>query len=168
LSPLSSAEFRDVIGCFATGVTVITTACDGRPCGTTASAISSVSVEPPTVLICMNRASSTGQAVERTGLFAINILGEGHGAVAARFATKDSDKFSGVPVVEGACGQPLLADAIAHLVCRVTSSMAAATHLVFLAEIEAGAAAEGTPLAYFRGCFGRLVFDADDRPTPSR
>jgi flavin reductase (DIM6/NTAB) family NADH-FMN oxidoreductase RutF len=164
---LTAGEFRDVIGHFASGVTVITTAVDGRPHGTTASAVTSLALEPPMLLVCMNRESATGRAMADSGAFAVNILGEDHGELAIRFARKGGDKFGGVELDRGEAGQPLLAGAIAHLECRVTERVAAGTHIVFIAEVEAATAQPGAPpLAYFRGRFGRLELAEDDRLQP--
>lgn len=159
LERLTPQEFRDVIGHFASGVTVITTALDGVPHGTTASAVASLSLEPPMLLICMSRSSATGQAVLRSGAFAVNILGEGDDELARRFAGKGDDKFAGVAVERGEHGQPLLVDALAQLVCRVTQQVEAATHIVFFGEVHEATARPGEPLAYYRGKFGRLAFD---------
>lgn len=154
---LTSEEFRDVIGHFASGVTVITTTVDGRPAGTTASAVTSLTLEPPMVLICMNRESATGQAIAASGTFAVNILGEGHRELAVRFARKGgAEKFDGVAVAAGAHAGPLLQDALARLECRVAEQVVAGTHVVFIADVLDGTANPGEPLAYFRGRFGRL------------
>jgi len=153
---LTSDEFRDVISNFASGVTVITALHDGRPYGTTASAVTSLSLEPPMLLICMNKQSETGRAVAAAGCFAVNILGANQVDLAERFAQKGGDKFSGVAVTEGKWGEPLFDDALATLECRVTEETTGGTHYVFLAEVESGTASGGTPLAYFRGEFGRL------------
>src|SRR5437588_9265131 len=91
---LGADEFRDVIGRFASGVTVITTWHGGTPFGTTASAVSSLSLEPPMLLICMNKESSTGAAVARTRHFAVNILGEDQPDLAVHFASKGVDQFA--------------------------------------------------------------------------
>jgi 4-nitrophenol 2-monooxygenase / 4-nitrocatechol 4-monooxygenase, reductase component len=164
---LTAAEFRDVIGHFASGVTVITTTADGRPLGTTASAVTSLALEPPMLLVCMNRDSATGRAMAGAGAFAVNILGEEHGELAVRFARKGGDKFAGVELDRGEAGQPLLAGAIAHLECRVTEQVAAGTHIVFIAEVVAATAQPGAPpLAYFRGRFGRLELAEDDHLQP--
>src|SRR5262245_30288506 len=165
--PLEPSEFRNVIGHFASGVTVITTTADGRRHGTTASAVTSLALEPPMLLVCMNRESATGVAMASTGAFAVNILGEAHGELAIRFARKGQDKFDGVEIAEGDCGQPLLAGAIAHLECRVTEQVAAGTHTVFIAEVEAATAQVGAPpLAYYRGRFGRLEIADEVPPQP--
>src|SRR6478672_10462888 len=153
---LTSDEFRAVIGHFASGVTIITTIDAGARHGTTASAVSSLSLEPPMLLICMNTSSSTGRAIASSGRFAVNVLSEHQAALARRFATKGADKFADVSVLSGGYGQPLLEEALAHLECRVTETVTAGTHVVFLAEVETATARGGTPLTYYRGQFGRL------------
>lgn len=158
---LNPDEFRDVIGRFASGVTVITTAVDGVPLGTTASAVSSLSLTPPMVLICMNETSSTGQAIATSKAFAINILSEDQQDLAMQFASKSADKFDGATSRIGQHGQPVLDDALATLECRVVEAVRGGTHTVFLAEVDAATARTGAPLAYFRGQFGRLEI-ADD------
>jgi flavin reductase (DIM6/NTAB) family NADH-FMN oxidoreductase RutF/DNA-binding FadR family transcriptional regulator len=163
LRQMTPKEFRDIIGHFASGVTVITALHDGQPFGTTASAVSSLSLEPPMVLICLNKTSSTGQAVSGSGRFAVNILGEDQADEAMRFATKDaSEKFKGVAIVDGEWGEPLLGEALSILECRVVEEVTGGTHSVFLAEVDRASARAGTPLAYFRGQFGRLHTEQDE------
>ena len=160
---VSADEFRDVIGHFATGVTVITAVSEGKPLGTTASAVSSLSLDPPMLLICMNRQSATGAAVSREGRFAVNILDAQQGELAKRFASKTPDKFAGVEATAGCFGEPLLTGALAHVECRVVEDVSGGTHTVFLAEVERAQAGVGTPLAYYRGQFGRLELAGDER-----
>jgi flavin reductase (DIM6/NTAB) family NADH-FMN oxidoreductase RutF len=150
---VAADEFRDVIGHFASGVTVITTLHDGRPYGTTANAIASLSLEPPMLVLCMNRESATGQAIGTARAFAVNILAERQTELARCFARKVDDKFDGVATVAGSRGQPLLEGAIAHVECRVVQEVHAGTHSVFLACVDQVASADGAPLAYFRGQF---------------
>jgi flavin reductase (DIM6/NTAB) family NADH-FMN oxidoreductase RutF len=159
---LTSDEFRDVIGHFASGVTVITTQLDDRPYGTTASAVSSLSLEPPMLLVCLYQGSLTGQAIARSRRFAVNILTDDQADVAVRFARKDPEKFAGVPIATGTGGSPLLSDALAVLECRVAQDVSAGTHTVFLAEVDHASSRGGTPLAYFRGQFGRLQLVHDE------
>jgi flavin reductase (DIM6/NTAB) family NADH-FMN oxidoreductase RutF len=156
LPQLTSHDYRDVIGRFASGVTVISATAEGRPVGTTASAVTSLSLEPPTILVCLDKTSATAGAILEAGRFAVNILGEEHADLARRFATKGPDKFAGLPVAEGETGVPLLDGALATLECRVTEQVSGGTHWVFMAEVERASAREGAPLAYFRGLFGRL------------
>jgi flavin reductase (DIM6/NTAB) family NADH-FMN oxidoreductase RutF len=153
---LTSEEFREVMGHFASGVTVITAVYEGRAYGTTASAVTSLSLEPPMLLVCMNKESETGRAVAASARFGVNILGADQADLARRFARKGGDKFAGVSVSEGKWGEPLFDDALATLECRVTEETTGGTHYVFMAEVESGAAQGGAPLAYFRGEFGRL------------
>jgi 4-nitrophenol 2-monooxygenase / 4-nitrocatechol 4-monooxygenase, reductase component len=158
---LTSDEFREVISHFASGVTVITALHDGRPYGTTASAVTSLSLEPPMLLVCMNKASETGRAVAQSKHFGVNILGADQVDLAERFAQKGGDKFAGVPVSSGKWDEPLFDEALATLECRVAEETTGGTHYVFLAEVESGAARGGAPLAYFKGEFGRLELTRD-------
>jgi flavin reductase (DIM6/NTAB) family NADH-FMN oxidoreductase RutF/DNA-binding GntR family transcriptional regulator len=148
--------FRDVIGRFASGVTVITTAVDGAGYGTTASAVSSLSMEPPMLLVCLNRSSETQAAVTKAGVFGVNILAEGQEELAYRFARKGADKFAGVTLENGRTGVPLISDALANLECQLSESVTGGTHTVFLARVAVAKGRDGAPLTYFRGRFGRL------------
>ena len=147
--------YRDVIGRFASGVTVITTAVDGAPVGTTASAVSSLSLEPPMVLVCLNKTSDTQAALLKTGAFCVNILAEGQQDLAYQFARK-GDKFGDTTFDAGIDGVPVLHGTLAHLECRVAETVTGGTHTVFLAHVAVAAGHEGAPLTYFRGRFGRL------------
>lgn len=148
--------FRDVIGRFASGVTIITTTARGVAFGTTASAVSSLSMEPPMILVCLNKSSETGRAVAEAGVFGVNILAEGQEELAYKFARKGSGKFEGVAVATGQTGVPLLTDGLANLECQVTESVTGGTHTVLLARVAVAEGRDGTPLTYFRGRFGRL------------
>jgi 4-nitrophenol 2-monooxygenase / 4-nitrocatechol 4-monooxygenase, reductase component len=154
--------FRHVIGHFASGVTVLTTRSGDEDLGATASAVSSLSLEPPMLLVCLDRRSSTQEAIHACGRFAVNILDEDQGVVAERFATRrGSDKFAGLAVERGEGGVPLLADALASCECRVAESVVAGTHRVFLSDVVRAVAREGSPLTYFRGEFGRFEVERD-------
>jgi flavin reductase (DIM6/NTAB) family NADH-FMN oxidoreductase RutF len=152
----SQEVFRDVIGHFATGVTIVTAAEDGRHYGTTVSAVSSVSLEPPLLLVCLNRTSRTGGVVDRTGRFAVNILGVGQGGLAQRFATDRDDKFEGVEFEIGMLGGPLLRDALAHIECSVRETATGGTHTVYFGEVQRAERFEGEPILYYRGQVGWL------------
>lgn len=148
--------FRDVVGRFASGVTVITTSAGGQQFGTTASAMSSLSLDPPMLLICLNRTSSTQAAVLESGTFAVNILSDGQEPLAGQFARKGDDKFTGVAVRYGHTGAPILDGSLATLECRTVETVTGGTHTVFLAEVLTAEARDLDPLTYFRGRFGRL------------
>jgi flavin reductase (DIM6/NTAB) family NADH-FMN oxidoreductase RutF/DNA-binding Lrp family transcriptional regulator len=156
------ARFREVIGHFTTGVAVITTRHEDRDHGMTASAVCSVSLEPPTLLVCANLRAPTQAAILAAGAFAVNILGEGHDAIAQRFARPHPDKFDGLAHRRGALGVPLLDEALARIECEVTESVVGGTHRVFLGAVRDAQVEGGTPLAYYRGRFGRLELAADE------
>jgi flavin reductase (DIM6/NTAB) family NADH-FMN oxidoreductase RutF/DNA-binding GntR family transcriptional regulator len=153
---IDRAEFQDVIGRFASGVTVVTTHVGERDYGTTASAVSSLSLEPPMLLICLNETSETQMAIRDAGRFAVNILSDHQSDVASRFATKSPSKFRPEDVVRARSGLPLIAGALAQIECRVTNAVTGGTHTVFLAEVEHAAAIDAHPLTYYRGRFGRF------------
>ena len=154
--------FRRVIGNFMTGVVVITTVDDGAPRGMTVSAVSSLSLDPPMLLVCLNAASATQEAVRRSGRFAVNILAEHQGHIAERFARPGSDdKFAGLEARTGHTGVPLLAGVLATVECRIAEVVGGGTHRVFLAEAVHAEATEGSPLAYFRGKFGKFELGQD-------
>lgn len=149
--------FREVVGHFTTGVAVVTTRRGPDRFGVTASAVSSLSLEPPMLLVCLHRRLATCDAITATGAFAVNILAEGQSHLARQFATRHPDKFRGVQVTDGDLRVPMLADALAHLECQVRERVDAATHAVFLGEVLTARAVGGSPLTYFRGAFGRFV-----------
>jgi 4-nitrophenol 2-monooxygenase / 4-nitrocatechol 4-monooxygenase, reductase component len=154
--PRLREAFRDAIGRFASGVTVVTTAVGDRLYGTTVSAISSLSMEPPMLLLCLNQTSETRGAISESNVFAVNVLGEEQGDIAKRFAVKSDSKFDGLTTIASENRVPLIADSLAHIECRVSDTAVGGTHTVFLAEVIKVAAREGGPLTYFRGRFGRF------------
>ncbi|MFC4949229.1 flavin reductase family protein [Pseudonocardia sp. GCM10023141] len=154
---LGQAEFRRAVGHFASGVTVVTAERDGQQFGATISAVSSLSAEPPMVLVCLNQRLGTHAAIEASGRFTINILGEGQGGMALAFATAGADKFRDVAWSATDHGARLT-DAIAHLSCRVVDDVEGGTHRVFVAEVTEARTGSGRgPLSYFCGRFGRFV-----------
>jgi 4-nitrophenol 2-monooxygenase / 4-nitrocatechol 4-monooxygenase, reductase component len=150
--------YREVVSHFATGVAVITARHDGVDFGMTASALASLSVEPPTLLVCLSRESVTHSAIHSAGAFGVNILTESQGEIAKRFAGTDrAQKFDELRVRHGELGQPLLLDALARLECRVAEPVTGGTHTIFLGTVQNAEADEGAPLTYFRGRFGRFL-----------
>lgn len=150
-------RFRSVMSRLASGVTIITTRHAGIDYGLTANAVSSLSLDPPMLLICVNQASNTQKAISQSQVFAVNILRENQSEVARHFASSRPDKFGGLSITYGELGLPLLGDALATLECRVTEEVRGGTHSVFLAEVKTAQAAEGLPLTYFRGQMGRFT-----------
>lgn len=158
-------HMRRAMGRFASGITIITTRYDGSDYGLTASAVSALSLDPPMLLICVNKTSNTQQAIKASGVFAVNILRETHSDVARRFATSHTGKFDALRVTYGALGAPLLDGMLATLECLVTAEVPGGTHTVFLAEVHSAQANEGLPLTYFRGRMGRFIYTDSDTET---
>jgi DNA-binding GntR family transcriptional regulator len=155
--------FRHVVSHLASGVTVVTTRVDGRDHGMTASSVTSLSMDPPMMLACVNNAAPTSAAIERSGRYTVNVLGQTHGDLAYQFAAPRQDKFAGITIDRGAGGVPMIADAIASIECEVTEQVVGGTHSVFLGHVTSATAREGAPLTYFRGGFGRFEFERNDR-----
>lgn len=154
--------FRHVVGHLASGVTVITTRVDGRDHGMTASSVTSLSMDPPMMLACVNNKVPTSVAIERSGRYTVNVLGQAHGDIAYQFASPQPDKFAGVSIQRGGGDVPMLQDAIASLECEVTEQVVGGTHSIFLGHVVSATAREGSPLTYFRGGFGRFEFGRND------
>jgi flavin reductase (DIM6/NTAB) family NADH-FMN oxidoreductase RutF len=156
--PVSKDEFRQALSRFASGVTVVTTKGeDGRPRGLTVSAFSSLSLDPPLVLICIDKRSSLHPHLKEGRGFAVSILAEDQEAISRRFASKDlQDRFNGIKIREGVMGLPLIEGAIAHIECLIVGSFPGGDHTIFIGQVEATAVEEGRPLAYFRGNYARV------------
>ena len=156
-SPIDPDLFRQILRHFAAGVTVITSlGDDGRPAGMTATAFSSVSIEPPQVLVCVNAEARTRRAIEDHAGFAVNILSAEQEQLAMRFASKVTDKFEGIVWRGGVTGSPLLEGAVAALECRIANAVEAGTHVIYIGEVLGGNVAPGEPLVYFDAAYRRL------------
>lgn len=153
--PVSSLTFREIMGSFPTGVAVITTrSIEGRPVGLTANAVSSVSLDPPQLLVCIARSRYTARAIEDTGAFAVNFLSKSQQQLAELFASPAPDKFDGTKILEGKLGLPLIAGALAQAECKVTKAVDAGDHLIFIGLVHHGRAQRGVPLMFFRRNYG--------------
>lgn len=159
---VESIHFRRVVGNLASGVTVLTTSEGRLSFGMTASSVTSLSLDPPMMLACVNNAVPTSAAIVRVGRFAINVLAEGQDELAYQFASPSPDKFRDVSLHRSRHNLPLLTDALAQFECSVVETVVGGTHTVFLASVESASAKDGSPLTYFRGRFGRFEFAHDD------
>ena len=155
---IEAADFRRILGHFATGVTVVAASePGGAPRGLTANAIASVSLDPPLVLVCVERDADTHDVILGAGAFAISILGEDGEELARRFATYPAGrKFEGVAYREEATGSPVLEAALGWIDCRLHTHHEGGDHTICVGEVVAGDAGEGAPLLYYRGGYGRL------------
>jgi flavin reductase (DIM6/NTAB) family NADH-FMN oxidoreductase RutF len=151
-------DFRRVLGHFATGVTILTTCdADARPTGLTASAFSSVSLDPPLILICVDHKSQSYPALKERGRFAVNILSLDQQAASRRFASTRLDKFDGVPHAISDLGLPLIEGAVAQLECTTVSVHVEGDHTIFVGRVERAHAGGGEPLLYYRGQYQQLA-----------
>ena len=135
---------------FATGVSIVMTAHDGRIHGFTVNAFASVSVAPPTVLICVNRGATAHPLIAKSQRFCVNILALEQRALAERFAGGEPrSRFEGVDYRIGPSGSPILAGTLAHVDCVLTEELTASTHTIFLGTVLDAGWREGKPLGYF-------------------
>lgn len=156
---MEAAEFRRILGHLAAGVSVVSAVDpDGSPRGLTANAVTSVSLTPPLVLVCVDRTADTHDCIDRAGAFAVSVLAEDGEGLARRFATYPvEEKFQGVAFRSEATGAPVLEAALGWVDCRVWARYDGGDHTIFVGEVVDGDAREGGPLLYFRSGYGRLV-----------
>ncbi|MFN2606649.1 MAG: flavin reductase family protein [Acidimicrobiales bacterium] len=155
---MGAARFRQVLGHFATGVTIVTTADGGDPAGLSVNSFTSVSLDPPLVAFCVAHHSSTWPRIRAAGRFCVNILAEDQEDLCRAFALRGSpDKFRGVGWRPAESGAPILAGALAWLDCTVEATHDAGDHLLVVGRVgEMGVAHEGRPLVFYRGGYGRF------------
>jgi flavin reductase (DIM6/NTAB) family NADH-FMN oxidoreductase RutF len=136
---------------FPTGVTIVTTVDEGTPYGFTANAFTSVSADPPMVLVCVNREASAHPIISRSSIFCVNILASTQTDIAKRFAdrARRADRFSGVPTHAAITGAPVIDGCLAYVDCRLAEEHTAGTHTVFIGEVVGSGANAGSPLGYF-------------------
>jgi flavin reductase (DIM6/NTAB) family NADH-FMN oxidoreductase RutF len=151
-------DFRRVMGHFVTGVTVVTTAHGDEVRGMTANSVTSVSLDPLSVLVCVNREAITHRILTGGGVFCVNVLSdqqEGLSRACARPDTPEAE-LKGVSFQRGATGAPVLDGALAYLDCRVAGSMEFGTHTIYVGEVVDLGAADGKPLVFYRGQYTAL------------
>lgn len=148
--------FRRVMGSFATGVAVVTTSRGGEQFGMTINSLTSVSLEPLIVLICVVKGSRTGAAIRDRGRFAINLLNAEQEEISRRFVSKEQRRFRREDASENAWGVPLMESALATLVCDVHLEHEVGDHDVVYGRVIHCESSEGKPLLYWRGAYSSL------------
>jgi flavin reductase (DIM6/NTAB) family NADH-FMN oxidoreductase RutF len=157
-SPIDPRDFRNALGTYATGVTIITASgSDGKPYGITCNSFASVSLNPPLVLWSLVLYSSSLSVFQNAGHFAVNVLGASQQALANKFAKSSEDKFLGVEWTPGVGNAPLLKDSVANFQCRAVNRYYGGDHVIFLGAVEAYAYSRNEPLLFARGGYGRFV-----------
>jgi flavin reductase (DIM6/NTAB) family NADH-FMN oxidoreductase RutF len=153
-------QLRHVMGHFATGVTIITTRDDaGRPYGLTANAFTSLSLDPPLVVICVDRKTETFPHFLTSRCFVVNILCEEQQELSSRFAKSGGDKFAGVPHTLNAAGVPVLEGALAHIACKLVETHEGGDHVIHVGEVQDVVVRGGRPLLFFQGRYQKLPAD---------
>ncbi|HVO97458.1 MAG TPA: flavin reductase family protein [Bryobacteraceae bacterium] len=156
-APVSPDLFRRACALFPTGVAVLTTrAADGAPHGLTINAFCSLSLNPPLVLVAIDRASGTLEIFEKSGHFAINFLASGQRGLSIRFSEVPEGRFTGVPFATGPNGSPILDGALGWMECRTAQIIDAGDHRALIGEVVAAGVTDGDPLVYFRSGYARL------------
>ena len=154
------AAFRQVLARFATGVVVVTGATPDGPAGLTCQSFSSLSLDPPLVLLSTARSSTTWPRIAATGRFAVNVLAADQQEVSGRFAASGTDKFAGQAWRPGALGNPLLDGALAHVECDIDAVHDGGDHVIVIGRVralEAPGLDEASPLVYYRSGYHALA-----------
>lgn len=153
--PVTPDEFRHALSHFASGVAVVSTKDTAdRLHGITVSAFCSVSLEPPMVLICVEKTTASHYAFLESGVFVVNILDGSQSNLSERFAAPYTEKFDDSEFRPGIEGLPVLKDALASLECRLASAFDGGDHTIFVATVEYVTVRDGDPLVYFKGEYG--------------
>jgi flavin reductase (DIM6/NTAB) family NADH-FMN oxidoreductase RutF len=150
--PIDKNQLRQVMGHFVTGVTIITTVNkDGQMHGLTANAFTSVSLEPPLLLVSVDKKAESYPAFEESKVFTVNILADEQEALSRKFAVSGGNKFEGVAYRRGANGAAILDGTLAHIECTLYGAYEGGDHSLYLGEIQEAEVREGKPLVFYRG-----------------
>lgn len=155
---ISTQQFRRACGTFLTGI-VVATACgvEGLPHGITVNSFTSVSLDPPLILICIDHRSQFLKCCGEGQHFGINILEESQQELSQRFARKESERFAGIDWYFGKTGVPLLPLVLATMECRLTAKIIEGDHSILVGRVLFADYHEGSPLAYFRGSYRTIT-----------
>jgi flavin reductase (DIM6/NTAB) family NADH-FMN oxidoreductase RutF len=154
---IDTRELRHALGCFATGITVVTArAADGRAAGVTANSFCSVSLDPPLVLWCLSKSAPSGSVFVKATHFAIHVLAEDQADLSARFSRPSKDKFAGLQVSDGLAGTPVL-DCAAVFECRCEHRYDGGDHLIIVGRVERYRHTKRPPLLFHSGRYCGVV-----------
>jgi flavin reductase (DIM6/NTAB) family NADH-FMN oxidoreductase RutF len=162
---VTQAEFRNAMGSFATGVTVITVDYEGEVHGMTANAFSSVSLDPLLVLVCVDHRARTHTHLHTRKRFGVNVLAENQQVISEYYARpsptyEHAEREAGARFDRTEHGTPVLHGALAYLECRLHTAQDAGDHTIFIAEVEDVVVREGDPLLYFRAEYRKIATNA--------
>jgi flavin reductase (DIM6/NTAB) family NADH-FMN oxidoreductase RutF len=154
---IGPSDFKNLMRGVASTVSVVTTVNEGEPHGMTATAFSSVSADPPTVLIVLNKSTRSHPLISASRLFVVNMLQEDQVELSARFAGKLDDQFADIRWRRGRTGAPILNDVLSYFECETVSEVDVGTHTIFVGRVIGGEASSKPPLLYHRGQYKSLV-----------
>ncbi|MCC7448457.1 MAG: flavin reductase family protein [Anaerolineae bacterium] len=157
--PFDAMLQRRIMGHFATGITVVTTCYQEgtQVWAMTANSFTSLSLDPPLILITIDKRNMMGDCIKRGGCFAVNILGLDQEAVSRRFATRGPKDFEGLDITIAETGAPIIGGTLAYLDCRLYEVLPGGDHDIFIGEVMAGEARDGRPLIFYNGRYSRLA-----------
>lgn len=156
---VNQEAFKQAMQLWASGVAVVTSRSEKYGVrGMTVTAFSSVSAEPPLILVCLNQSADTGENIEQNQCFGVNILNEAQEGVSNNFSggSSQEDRFANAKWHVGATGVPILDDSIMSLECKVIEKVRAGSHWILIGEVEETASRSGEPLLYFRSAYRKL------------
>ena len=155
---IDQRELRNAFGCFATGITVVTTKDrSGTPVGITANSFSSLSLDPPLVLFCVDSSINSFEAFESCRNFCVNILRDSQQDLSDNFARSSPDKWDGVEYHQGENGCPILGDPLALLECTKHGMYEGGDHLIVVGRVTRITYDDGLPLVYYKGAYAGLT-----------
>jgi len=154
-APVDPADFRKAMGNFATGVAVVTTAADGTRFGMTVNSLTSVSLDPCLLLICPKKGSSTGEAIKRSAVFAVNVMAESQQELCMRFVGEGGKRFDQLDLDEDEWGVPLLPGSVAHISCELEAVHPGGDHDIIIGRVVDCRLDSGNPLIFHDGQFCR-------------
>ncbi len=157
---VSIDDFKKALQLWASGVTVVTTHSEQFGLqGMTATAFSSVSVDPPQILVCINDAADTGSGIQESGYFAVNILKSDQQEISNQFAggASQEQRFDNTSWTPGITGAPILTNSLMSLDCKVVEKVRAGTHWIIIAEVQDSICRSGEPLLYYCGAYRKLA-----------
>lgn len=150
LVPVSTDRFKAAMRCFPTGVTIVTTAHEGAIHGFTVNAFASVTADPPTVLVCVNRNARAHPIIAESGSFCVNFLALEQRGIAEKFTSAEpNERFQGLTHRAGPSGSPILDGVLAYVDCSVDEEITAGTHTIFIGRVLEAGDREGSPLGYY-------------------
>jgi 3-hydroxy-9,10-secoandrosta-1,3,5(10)-triene-9,17-dione monooxygenase reductase component len=156
MSGFDQARFREVLGHFATGITIVTATEEGEPVGFSCQSFAALSLDPPMVILAPAKSSTSWPRIARAGAFCVNILGEHQEAVCRAFAVSGGDKFDGVKWSPGVTGAPVIDGSLAIVECTLGAIYEGGDHELLTGHVVDMEVGEGSPLLFYRSGFGRF------------